>query len=180
MIFGVLFWEIRHLQEDQPVSNENKVAKPSVSTIEKDVAKMGIQQGSIAPDFELENVDGKKMGLSDYKGKKVIINFWSTWCPPCKAEMPYIENFYEKNKDKNVVVLAVNLANLEKNKNNIQQFIKEHNITFPVLLDYNGNVANLYQNITIPTTFIIDTTGRVDQKIVGPMQKGSLETLISK
>jgi peroxiredoxin len=183
LLFGLLFLgDFYYHKQNQIISKqkETKLVKPSVSAIEKDIAKKGIQKGSMALDFELENVDGKKVKLSNYKGEKVILNFWATWCPPCKSEMPYIENFYKENKDKNVVVLAVNLTNLEKNKNNIQQFINEHHLTFPVLLDSNGTVANLYQNITIPTTFIIDTTGIIDQKIVGPMSKGILEAELSK
>ncbi|MCQ6281228.1 peroxiredoxin [Bacillus sp. EB600] len=183
LLFGLLFLgDFYYHKSNQTLSKRTdiNIVKPSISAIEKDIAKKGPQEGSMAQDFELENVDGKKVKLSDYKGEKVILNFWATWCPPCKSEMQDIENFYKKNKGNKVVVLAVNLTNLEKNKNNIQQFIKAYHLTFPVLLDSKGSVANLYQSITIPTTFIINTTGRIDQKIVGPMKKDQLETLISK
>lgn len=181
LILGIISWDFYH-QASQKKTNNNeiKMAKPSLASMEKDIAKRGIQAGSPAPDFQLENMSGKMVKLSDYKGKTVILNFWATWCPPCKTEMPYIEDFYIKNKDKNVIVLAINLTNLEKNKNDIQQFINDHHLTFPVLLDGKGKVAKVYQNLTIPTTFIIDKTGRIVQKIVGPTNRGTLESLVRK
>ncbi|CRK84919.1 alkyl hydroperoxide reductase/ Thiol specific antioxidant/ Mal allergen [Neobacillus massiliamazoniensis] len=182
LFFGLLFWGYYHHKPNQQIAihKESKIVKPSISAIEQDAAKIGLQKGNMAPDFQLANTDGRTIKLSDYRGEKVILNFWATWCPPCKTEMPYFEKFYENNKDKNVIVLAVNLTNLEKNKNNIQQFIHNNHLSFPVLLDSNGEVANLYQNVTIPTSFIIDPTGRIDQKLVGPIDTKTLETLLSK
>lgn len=178
LLIGLLSWAI--IDNQSTKNTESQIEKPSISAISQEAEKLGIQKGNMAPDFELATLNGDNAKLSNYKGKKVILNFWATWCPPCKAEMPNIEEFYKENKDKNVIVLAVNLTTVEKNKDNIQQFIKDQGLTFPVLLDEKGNEGNLYQAFTIPTSYIIDTKGIVQQKIVGPMSKETMETLVSK
>lgn len=179
LLFGILFWDLYLYQNNQQLNKnrENSITKPSISAIEEEVVKSGIQKGSMAPDFQLVNLNGKKSKLSDYRGKKIILNFWATWCPPCKTEMPYLEDLY---KEKDIIVLAVNLTNLEKNKNSIENFVTENHLTFPVLLDNQGNVSKIYKSITIPTSFIIDPTGKVNQKIVGPINKETMKTLLSK
>ncbi|MDQ0197922.1 peroxiredoxin family protein [Neobacillus ginsengisoli] len=178
LLIGLLGWAI--FDQNSKINTESHIEKPSISAISKDAEKLGIQKGNMAPDFKLTTINGDDAKLSNYKGKKVILNFWATWCPPCKAEMPNIEEYYKENKDKNVIVLAVNLTTAEKNKDNIQQFIKDHGLTFPVLLDEKGNAGNLYQAFTIPTSYFIDIKGIVQQKIVGPMSKETIETLVSK
>jgi len=128
----------------------------------------------------LSTINGEQTKLSNYRGKKVILNFWASWCPPCKAEMPNIEKFYKENKDQDVIVLAVNLTTAEKNKNDVQQFIKDQGLTFPVLLDEQGKVGNMYQTFTIPTSYIINTKGIVQQKFVGPMSEEIIKKLSLK
>lgn len=177
LLIGLISWAIFDNQSMK--DTESQIIKPPVSEIAKEVAKFGIQKGKMAPDFDLATINGEHTKLSNYRGKKVILNFWASWCPPCKAEMPNIEEFYKKNKDKNVIVLAVNLTTEDKNRNNMQKFIKDLGLTFPVLLDEQGNVGNLYQAFTIPTSYIIDTKGIVQQKFVGPMSKETIKRLVS-
>ena len=89
--------------------------KEAVETEDIPGAKLSaLREGAEAPDFELTTLEGETVKLSDYRGKKVILNFWATWCPPCKAEMPHMQNFYEENKDKDVEIVAVNLTNMDK------------------------------------------------------------------
>jgi peroxiredoxin len=137
-------------------------------------------KGAVAPDFTLSTLDGKKIKLSDLRGKTVILNFWATWCPPCRAEIPDLEKFYQKHQNQGVVILAVNLTSSEKNREGIAEFIKQYNITYPVVLDPDNTVANLYQAESIPTSYFIDAKGVVQQKFIGAMSSDLLEEMIAK
>lgn len=124
----------------------------------------GLDVGNVAPDFELKLLSGQVVKLSDYKGKKVMLNFWATWCPPCKAEMPEMQEFHEASKDE-VEVLAINMDT----QNDVAGFIKKMGITFPILLDEKNEVNKNYQIISIPTTFFIDKNGVITHKFIGAM-----------
>lgn len=124
----------------------------------------GLRVGEKAPDFELMTLDGKTVKLSDYRGKKVILNFWATWCPPCKAEMPDIQKFYNEADD-NVEILAINIDP----QYDVKKFVREANVTFPVLLDSKDEVNNLYRILTIPTTYFIDGEGIIRSKHLSVM-----------
>ncbi len=141
-------------------------------------ATVGINKGNIAPDFELQTLDGTKMKLSDFRGKKLIVNLWATWCPPCRAEMPDMQAFYEEQKEDNIAVLAVNLTQSD-NKEKVAAFIKEFGLSFPVVLDVDNKVADTYQVVSIPTSYIIDSKGVIQEKIIGPMDKEMMDKLMS-
>ncbi|WP_188455607.1 redoxin domain-containing protein [Virgibacillus oceani] len=131
--------------------------------------KSGIEPGNLAPDFELETLAGDTVKLSDLQGKKVILNFWATWCPPCKVEMPEMQRFYEEYKDE-VEILAVNLTGSEKNEKNVSSFIEQYDYTYPILLDKDSEVSDAYEIAPIPTTYFIGTNGKIQQpRKVGPM-----------
>nr|WP_263327189.1 redoxin domain-containing protein [Neobacillus sp. Marseille-Q6967] len=140
--------------------------------------KIGVQEGNKAPDFQMKSIDGEELKLSELRGKKVILNFWATWCPPCKAEMPHMQDFYEE-QNKIVEILAVNLTTSEKNIKNIEKFIKDNHLTFPVLLDQEGEIEDRYQAITIPTSYVIDSHGIIRNKIIGPMDGEMMTELIN-
>ncbi|WP_442598286.1 peroxiredoxin family protein [Neobacillus sp. D3-1R] len=158
-------------------SKVEQTEKDSVATTGNINADIGIQEGNKAPDFQLQTLDGKEMKLSDMAGKKVILNFWATWCPPCKAEMPHMQEFYSEQKDNGIEIVAVNLTTAEKNQDDIGKFIKDYGLTFPVLLDSPGEVGQTYQAFTIPTSYIIDSNGIIRKKIVGPMDKDMMKGL---
>ncbi|MGV3487849.1 MAG: TlpA family protein disulfide reductase [Tuberibacillus sp.] len=140
---------------------------------------IGVDIGNTSPDFKLATLDGKEVSLSSYRGKKVILNFWATWCPPCRQEMPDMEAFYEQHAaDQNVVVLAVNLTIAESSTKNVENFIKEHKLTFPVLLAQSEDIANTFQTFTIPTSYIIDSKGIIRNKMIGPMSQDWMKTQI--
>ncbi|AEE96699.1 peroxiredoxin family protein [Mahella australiensis] len=120
-------------------------------------------------DFELEDLNGDKIKLSDYKGKIVLLNFWATWCPPCREEMPYFQEIYEEYKDYDVVVLTVNSTSVElrggtdseQAEKNARKFMEDNGYTFPVLLDKDDEVWAIYQQRGIPANYIIDKDGIV-------------------
>ncbi|MBO0960202.1 redoxin domain-containing protein [Neobacillus sp. MM2021_6] len=142
-------------------------------------AEIGVEEGKKAPNFQLQTLSGNEMKLSDLKGKKVILNLWATWCPPCKAEMPNMQEFYQEHEGKNVEIVAVNLTTAEKDPNSIEKFVKDYGLTFPVLLDNSGQIGETYQAFTIPTSYMIDTNGIIHKKIVGLMDKDMMNELIN-
>lgn len=135
-----------------------------------------VQEGNPAPDFELMTLDGETMKLSDYKGKKLILNFWATWCPPCKAEMPHMQKFYENNSD-DIEIIAVNLTNVDKGQEAINTFVEDYGLTFSIPLDEEGMIGMQYQAFTIPTSYVIDSNGIIQKKIVGPMDENMMKDL---
>ncbi|TQR17614.1 redoxin domain-containing protein [Psychrobacillus soli] len=143
-------------------------------------ANEGIGHGDRAPNFTLTTLDGEEVTLSDYQGKKVVLNFWATWCPPCKAEMPHMQNYYEDMAEQeNVEILAVNLTSSDVGIEKVELFKEDYGLSFPIPLDEEGDVGKTYQAITIPTTYMIDTTGTIQNKIVGPMDEQMLTDYVS-
>ncbi|MBI3793552.1 MAG: TlpA family protein disulfide reductase [Nitrospinae bacterium] len=119
-----------------------------------------------APEIRLVTLDGKKLHLADYKGKWVFLNFWATWCPPCLAEMPEMETFYQKFKAKNMVMLAVSVDKDDPAR--IRAFIKNHGYTFDVFNDPDGEALSKFGGSNIPATFIINPRGEIVSQANGP------------
>ncbi|MFC4618813.1 thiol-disulfide oxidoreductase ResA [Camelliibacillus cellulosilyticus] len=122
-------------------------------------------KGDQAPNFSLKTLDGKTVKLSDFRGKGVVLNFWGSWCEPCKYEMPFINEAYQK-RPKNVEVLGVNI---QESPIVVQNFVRQDHIGFPILLDSKGSVTEAYNIQPIPTTFLIDKNGKIVKKIVSYM-----------
>jgi cytochrome c biogenesis protein CcmG/thiol:disulfide interchange protein DsbE len=136
------------------------------------------RQGFAAPDFTLEQMQGGEITLSDLRGKVVILNLWASWCLPCRAEMPAMQRVYEANRDRGLEILAVH-ATYQDTRTAAQAFVDEHNLTFPILLDSTGKVANLYRLRSLPTTFFIDPQGIIHQVIIGgPMSEATLQVAV--
>ena len=134
--------------------------------------------GMAAPDFELQNLDGQSVSLNDLKGKPVLINFWATWCPPCRSEMPYIQQVYDEMHEKGLVVLAINIG---ESSSKVKSFLQDNDLSLPVLLDTRGVVAQRYNIKGIPTTFFIDKDGTIREKIIGAFtSKAQIEERLSK
>jgi len=115
-------------------------------------------------DFTLPLLAGGNADLSSYRGKVVILNFWATWCPPCRAEMPSMETLYRRFNNQGLVILAVDVG---EDALVVQRFIRSGGYTFPVLLDSDNKVSSVYGIEAIPTTFIIDREGKIIGRVVG-------------
>jgi thiol-disulfide isomerase/thioredoxin len=117
-----------------------------------------------AGDFSLPLLEGGNVSLGGLKGKIVFLNFWATWCPPCRAEMPAMEALYNQFKNDDLAFIAVDL---QETKDEVSAFVQEHGFTFPVALDMDGGVSAKYGVQSIPTTLIIDRDGNVITGAVG-------------
>jgi peroxiredoxin len=130
-------------------------------------ARADSAQGSLksAPEFTLPDINGKKVSLSDFKGKVILLNFWATWCGPCTGEMPSLNNLYAAFKNEGFVVLAVSIDPSERA---VQSFVSAKGITFPVLMDPDKEAYfDLYAVFALPTSFLIDRKGMIVAKILG-------------
>jgi peroxiredoxin len=133
----------------------------------------GPKIGSNAPDFSLETLTGETVSLSDFRGKKVLINFWAAWCAPCTKELPALEAF-KKARQNEIEVISINIDP----EDHAEEFAKEAGITFPVLLDVNDQVNEEYQVISIPTTILIDEEGDVINKHIGALDEEGFHVLV--
>ena len=124
------------------------------------------QKGFLAPDFTLETLDGESVTLSDLRGKAVLLNFWATWCPPCRSEMPAFQEAYTDYLKRGFVIVAVNTT-LQDNPTDIAAFIEEFGLSFPVILDPEGEANRLYQVQSLPTSFFIDKDGVISEVVIG-------------
>ncbi|WP_010282195.1 TlpA disulfide reductase family protein [Bacillus timonensis] len=141
----------------------------------------GIEVGNIAPDFELQllNNENKTIRLSDLKGKKVVVNFWASWCKPCREEMPEIQKFYETKSD-DIEVLAVNMTASEVKAENAHTFVEGKGYTFPLLVDPKNQASSDYQVLGLPETFFINSDGTINDFIKGQMDLEMLESKVNK
>lgn len=136
-----------------PLPKENSSQKANATAI----------KGNLAPNFTLLNLSGKKVTLSSFKGKVVLLNFWATWCYPCSMEIPSMELLYKKFKKLNFQMLAVKV----KDKPFGSKIVDEKDIKFPVLLDNSNKVSMLYGLTGVPESFIIDKKGYIVERIAG-------------
>lgn len=138
-----------------------------------------------AIDFALTDQYGKEHRLSDYKGKTVFLNFWATWCPPCKAEMPDIQKIYETYDTEGedaLVVLGIASPNIsgESSEEEIKSFLEENGYTYPVLMDTTGEIFEAYGISSFPTTFMIDRDGNVYGYVSGMLSEDVMQSIIKQ
>jgi cytochrome c biogenesis protein CcmG, thiol:disulfide interchange protein DsbE len=125
----------------------------------------GVGEYTAAPDFTLPDLNGTKVSLSDYRGKVVLLNFWATWCPPCRLEMPTMEEAYRKYKDQGFAVVAVSVDTGPTSA--IQDFLHEFGLTFQILLDPQMETLKSFDSFSLPTTIVIDRQGFIRARELG-------------
>ncbi len=138
---------------------------------------VGPNVGMLAPDFTLKDPQGNQVSLSGFRGRPVMINFWATWCPPCRYEMPFMETVYRERAADGLVILAVSI---DEDPNEVPRFMKEFGITFPVVLDTDQSVATKYRIRPIPTSFFVDKDGVIRDMEIGAMDKKTILKKLSK
>lgn len=173
----------------QQINQEMPKESGSSKTLYKRINEVGVNRGMIAPDFTLTlwGTD-EKVALSSYRGQIVVLNLWASWCPPCRDEMPDLNQFYNDYKDKGVTVLGVNMLMSEANLTVVADFMKEYEITFPNVIDESIGVTNqrglvqskLYNATTIPRTYIIDQEGHIFVAHNGIISYELVEDLVEK
>jgi len=168
----------------QQIDKEREIETASLGK-EMEERTIGLKKGDTPPDFTLTSLDGEEVTLSSLRGKKVVLNFWATWCPPCKAEMPHMQSYYEQYaKDDNVEIVAVNLTSGERDLtadgkiDTVMTFRDSFELTFPIVLDPENSVGSEYKILTIPTTYFIDANGYIQRAIRGPMDADMLKTYV--
>jgi len=152
-------------------------AKPAGHDRDLLFEKMGvvrIEPGKNAVDLRLPDINGLNIGLSDFRGKIVLLNFWATWCPACVAEMPAMEKLHRGLREKDFAMVTISL---QDSAGQVKDFFKKHKLTFTALLDTTGEVGARFGLRGIPTTIILDKAGQAIGVVIGPRDWGSRESL---
>ena len=133
--------------------------------------------GAQAYSFALNDLQGNPVLLSDFRGKSVMINFWATWCGPCRAEIPAMVELYDERRDQGFEILAVNVA---ENPANVAGFVERFDMRFPVLLDRTGKVAVAYRVRGMPTSIFVDEQGIIQATVVGALSKPAMRRYVDE
>lgn len=139
-----------------------------------DMGVIKVPDVKAAVEIRLIDVNGNEVRLSDFRGKIVFLNFWTTWCPTCRIEMPSMEKLHQKFKDKDFAMVTINL---QEPAPQVKAFFKQYKLTFTALLDSTGDVGTRFRIIAIPTTFILDPKGRIIAKAVGSREWDSKKSI---
>ncbi len=140
-------------------------------------------EGHCAPNFKLPTMSGEELELYENHGKPTVVNFWATWCPPCKHEMPYFQKLY-KQYDNEINVIMVNQTAMERKEEDVGAYLKTNKFTFPVVLDrlQNGTVVGIdqYRLFSIPATFIVDENGKIVRQFMGAISEEQLFSAVKE
>ena len=160
-----------NLFDEKALANNDR---PELDRLFEEMFVLRVPQISLPVEFRLNDVNGRQVSLSDFRGKIVFLNFWTTWCPTCRIEMPSMEKLHQKFKNKDFAMVTINL---QESATQVKGFFKELKLTFTALLDTTGEVGSLFRIYQIPTTFILDKKGRIIGKAVGPREWDSKDAV---
>jgi peroxiredoxin len=188
LIFGISIYTVTNYNKNKSkdldiITNETPKENTTVPNVSSDIEKdapieiVTNAEKVAALDFKLKDLNGKDVSLSDFKGKKVLLNFWASWCRPCLSEMPDIQKLYNETKDSDLVILAVNLG---EDKVTVKSFTDINKYNFTVLLDLEESAGRQYNIAAIPTTFFIDKEGNIVSTVKGAITLEKMKLYISK
>ncbi len=167
----VLLFIANGCKPSSEVNNETYTATNTTTAV------IGTEIGNLAPDFQLQDIEGQNVTLSNLRGTPIILNFWASWCGPCEQEMPFLQQIYEDWHNEGVILLTINLR---ETLSVVTQYMQSKSLSFPVLFDTDGEVSLNYNIIGIPTTFFIDKDGIIQAKRLGPFNSAAeIESSIS-
>lgn len=136
----------------------------------------GFETGAPAPDFTLQTPDGKLVSLADFRGKPVVVNFWATWCPPCRSEMPDMQLLSDERAG-DLVIIAVNL---QEAPDPVRGFVEKYGLRFPIVLDTSGQVSQAYRVGSLPTSVFVDREGNVSSSYTGALNRTAMAKRIDR
>jgi len=169
-------------QTDIPISGTaalQSLPRPLTGTVLTVAGASGPVVGQPAPDFTLKTLDGQTVTLSDLRGQPVVINFWASWCAPCRLEMPALQQAYEARRAEGLVILAVNLTAQDRLAE-VKTFVEELDLTMPILLDESGAVSELYRLLGLPTSIFVDGNGVIQRIHLGPMVEAQITQFMAE
>jgi len=170
VIVGAIWWLENRRGEGTSPSGEEYGPRELAAALVPPGMEVGTDEGKLAPNFLLETLDGKEMRLSDLRGQPVVINFWATWCQPCRKEVPELVAAYNSYRERGLVILGVNL---QEGKGIVRPFAEDFGMNFPILIDRDGEVGDEYRVLCLPTTYFVDRDGVVRSVFTGPfIEKG--------
>lgn len=171
-LFAVLFWFSMPQDSDDIVAKNNE-QQP------KETKQVNQEELQEAPSFTLKNLEGEDVSLKDYRGKIVFVNFWATWCGPCRMEIPHFVKLVDKYED-DLVILGISVDN-PKDYEKIPSFSSNYKVNYPILLDSRGEVNYMYGGIqSIPTTFVLNREGKALGRIVGARSYEQFEDMLKQ
>lgn len=158
-----------------PIVSTVAAVEPSAQDVQ-----FGVEVGQPAPNFTLMSLDGDEVSLADYQGQPVLINFWASWCPPCRLEMPDLVEAYEAHKDEGFIILAIDLT-FQDSLPDVETFVEEFGLTFPVLLDEDGAVANRqYRLLGLPMSVFVNREGIITRLHIGAMTAEQVDDFVNE
>ena len=149
--------------------------RPSVVEAE-DLSIVPAPANFAAPEITLYDLDGLQASLANFEGQVVLVNNWATWCPPCKAEMPTLQAYYEEHKDQGFVLIGIEAGEPAEE---VAQFVEDYNLTFPIWLDPDSKALSAFHNQNLPSSYVIDKEGRVRLAWIGAISKTMLEKFVT-
>ena len=173
-IAGVIWW-LEYRDDGGGVSSTGERYGPAAlpAALAPAGTQVSAKEGALAPDFLLERLDSGELRLSDFRGKPVVLNFWATWCAPCRKEIPLLVEAYDKYRDQGLVIVGLNL---QEGKSIVGPYARDFGMDFPIAIDRDGEVGDEYRLLGLPTTYFIDRDGVVRGVYTGPFQEKGRDT----
>ncbi|GAB4475673.1 MAG: hypothetical protein Kow0088_12750 [Anaerolineales bacterium] len=150
--------------------------KPNPTASAGDLRLKPAELNQSAPELTLSDLEGKSVSLADYRGQVILVNNWATWCPPCRAEMPELEAYYQAHREQGFVILAIEAGDPPQE---VADFVRQYGLSFPVLLDPENRAIAAFGNPALPNTYVIDRQGIIRLAWTGAVDRNVLETYLT-